>query len=64
VHVAEGPLVTDGLVRSMLEDEAERLRREGADPTTVAEALGVFVSVALGDEMLPFLTLPAYELLP
>jgi malate synthase len=61
VRLAEGPLVTADLVLSLVDAEVERLGGEGWDVAIVAGARQVFVSVALADQMLPFLTLPAYE---
>jgi malate synthase len=64
VHLADGSPVTADGVRTLLDAEQGRLRDEGWDATVVADARRIFMSVALSDEMLPFLTLPAYELLP
>jgi malate synthase len=64
IALAEGPTVTAELVRSLLDATQAALVDAGSDPGLVANARTVFESVALGETFLPFLTLPAYELLP
>jgi malate synthase len=64
IQLAEGPVVTGDRVLAMVDEEAQRLRSDGWDADTVAHAREVFVKVALADQMMPFLTLPAYEYLP
>jgi malate synthase len=57
--------VTPELVRELLDATQAELEAEGAfPPETIKSAREVFEQVALDDEFVPFLTLPAYELLP
>ncbi len=64
VALAEGPRVSAHLVRRMLDTEEQLLRGDGWDASLVADARRVFDAVALTEDPPPFLTLPAYELLP
>ena len=64
VALAEGPTVGADLVRRMLDDEERLLLVEGWDASRVSDARRVFEAVALSEDLPPFLTLPAYELLP
>jgi malate synthase len=64
VRLADGSTVTEARVRTMIDEEAARLAAAGTDATLLDDARGVFERVALSDTMAPFLTLPAYELLP
>lgn len=64
VTLADGTPVSDALVRELLGAAADTLVAGGADAEVVANARTVFEQVALGSQFLPFLTLPAYELLP
>ncbi len=64
VTLAEGDTVTADGVRALLATTADELVAAGTDAAVVADARRVFESVAVDDEFLPFLTLPAYELLP
>ena len=58
-------VVTGGLVRRLLDETVAGLVASGTyDPGTLHKARDIFEQVALGEEFLPFLTLPAYELLP
>ena len=65
--LTDGRTVTPGLVRSAEEDELERIRGEIGDDDWFysegrpAESRGLFERVALSDEFVPFLTIPAYE---
>jgi malate synthase len=64
VQLAEGPTVTEELVRQRVDTEVDRLVGDGWDREEITRARRVFEAVALGEPFLPFLTLPAYELLP
>jgi malate synthase len=63
VRLAEGDTVTAELVRQRLDTTQAALVDAGSNADLVASARTVFESVALGATFLPFLTLPAYELL-
>jgi malate synthase len=56
--------VTAELVRRMLDRTEKELAEAGYEPELIGNARGVFEQVALADEFINFLTLPAYELLP
>jgi malate synthase len=65
VSLADGTLVTAGLVRELLDQAVARLSRGGGyHPGLLAKARAVFEEIALADDFAAFLTLPAYELLP
>jgi malate synthase len=57
--------VTPELVREILDETQQQLEADGVLPAeTLKQAREVFEQVSLADEFIPFLTLPAYELLP
>jgi malate synthase len=57
--------VTPELVRELLDETQQQLEADGTYPSeTLKQAREVFEQVSLDDEFIPFLTLPAYELLP
>ena len=56
--------VTAELVRRMLDDTEKELADAGYEGELIRNARSVFEQVALADEFINFLTLPAYELLP
>jgi malate synthase len=58
VSLAGGPPVTAPLVRQVVREEMDRL---GADQPRFVKARELFEQVALADEFVEFLTLPAYE---
>ena len=64
VVLAEGPRVTADLVRRLLDAEERQVCEEGWPAALVADARRIFAEVALAEDPPPFLTLPAYELLP
>jgi malate synthase len=66
VKLADGTRVTAELVRGLLDEAVASLSSTGAyrDPDLLAKARSVFEQVALAPDFPPFLTLPAYELLP
>jgi len=63
----EGPEVTHELVRKIEDEELDRIRQAiGHDEYAMGrfeDARAVFEEVALGDDFVEFLTIPAYELL-
>jgi malate synthase len=59
----DGTEVTAALVRRILDETAGGLVGAGHDPELLGKARSVFEKVALSEEFIPFLTLPAYELL-
>ena len=65
VKMQDGTIVDDDLVRRVLGEEVERLIGLSPDEATterVRQAARLFEVVALADEFVDFLTLPAYEL--
>ena len=48
----------------MLDRTEKELAEGGYEPELIRNARSVFEQVALSDEFINFLTLPAYELLP
>jgi malate synthase len=67
VRLQDGPQVTAELVRTTIDEELEKIR-EGVGDDVFAksrpdEARALFERVALGDELVEFLTLPAYDFL-
>jgi malate synthase len=67
VKLQDGPTVTPELVRQILDEETAKIHEAVGDETWEAgrpkETREIFERVALSDEMLEFLTLPAYEYL-
>ena len=67
VHLAEGPVVDRDLVRRIEDEELARLRQTYGEEVygrgRFEEARRIFDQVALADEFVEFLTLPAYELI-
>jgi malate synthase len=61
VRLSDGQLVTADLVRDVLAQTRAALAGEVGD--RLDEACELFESVALGDQFVDFLTLPAYELI-
>jgi malate synthase len=60
----DGTVVTKDLVREVLDEESARIRQQvGGDYDTrqFKEARDLFEEVALADEFVDFLTLPAYD---
>jgi malate synthase len=64
ITLADGTMVTPALVRELLDRNTEALLADETAPSLVENARHVFEAVALSDDFAPFLTLPAYELLP
>jgi malate synthase len=67
VQLADGTTVTDQLVRTVIEEELAKIRETvGAEAYADGrwdQARSVFEQVALADDFVDFLTLPAYELI-
>jgi malate synthase len=67
VRLAEGPVVDRDLVRRIEDDELAKLRQDYGDELygrgRFEEARQVFERVALSDDFVEFLTLPAYDLI-
>jgi malate synthase len=63
VSLPDGTPVTAELVRAGLDEAQASLLAADQDPALIGQARAIFEQVGLGDEFLPFLTLPAYELL-
>src|SRR5207253_1481544 len=67
VHLAEGAVVDRDLVREIEDEELARLRETYGEELygkgRFEEARRVFEQVALADEFVEFLTLPAYDLI-
>jgi malate synthase len=64
VSLEDGTPITTGYVRRIVDEEYGRLRRGADDESAVArlnDARSLFERVALDDEFVDFLTLPAYE---
>jgi len=57
----DGTVITDALVREVLDEEMDRIRAAGDASGHLQTARDVFEQVALADEYADFLTLPAYE---
>ncbi|GAA4860416.1 malate synthase A [Saccharopolyspora cebuensis] len=64
VVLAGGERVTVDLVREVLADTEKELRGEGLAQDQVGRAVELFEQVAVADEFVDFLTLPAYDDLP
>jgi malate synthase len=67
VRLQDGPDVTAELVRATIDEELEKIRQAVGDKVFAKsrpeEARALFEQVALGDEFVEFLTLPAYDYL-
>ena len=67
VTLAEGPKITPGLVEQYIGEELAKIQQaygDAYDPKQFAVAPALFREVALADEYVDFLTLPAYERMP
>jgi malate synthase len=66
-RLPDGRMITRELVRELLEEEMEKIRRAVGEETWLAgrpvQTRQVFERVALSEGLIEFLTLPAYELL-
>ena len=67
VQLQDGRTVTRELVRQILDEETARIREGVGEETWCAgrpaETREIFEQVALSEELIEFLTLPAYEYL-
>jgi malate synthase len=67
VRLAEGTTVTEQLVRTVIDEELDKIREAVGEDIFKSgrwdDARAVFERVALADEFVDFLTLPAYELI-
>jgi malate synthase len=59
----DGRSITADLVREVLEHEVTRIREDVGDSSTLAQAHTLFADVALSDEFVDFLTVPAYDMI-
>ncbi|HZB32098.1 MAG TPA: malate synthase A [Streptosporangiaceae bacterium] len=67
VTLADGPKITTELVERYIGEELEKIRAAlggGYDEKLFAQAVTLFKEVALADDFVEFLTLPAYERMP
>jgi malate synthase len=62
-RLADGREVTPDLVRRLEAEEVDRLKSRSSEPRRLDEAASLFDQVALSDEFVEFLTLPAYDLI-
>jgi len=61
ITLEDGTLITPELVTTLANEEVEKL---GGEPSNYLIARDTFISVAVNDEYLDFLTLPAYARMP
>ena len=59
-RLSDGTVITDALVRQVLDEEVANIRAQGVSGK-LDEARQLFETVALSDDFADFLTLPAYE---
>jgi malate synthase len=64
VTLDTGETVTRDLVERIVDEEAAKIVAAGTDEAAVAEARALFIDVAVSDDFVEFLTLPAYEQMP
>jgi malate synthase len=67
VALDDGPVVTAGLVERLIDEELTKIRAAtgpGFDAARYGQATALFTEVALADDFVEFLTLPAYERMP
>ena len=64
VTLDTGDTVTRELVERVVDEEVAALVATGADEAGLADARSLFVEVAVADDFVEFLTLPAYERMP
>jgi malate synthase len=67
VSLDEGPLITSGLVEKLIGEELAAIREQygdAFDPAGFEAATALFTEVALADDYVEFLTIPAYERMP
>src|SRR5579875_265726 len=67
VALDDGPVVTTDLVERLIDEELAKIRAAsgpGFDAARYGQATALFTEVALADDFVEFLTLPAYERMP
>jgi len=67
ISLAEGPKITTELVQRMIDEELAKIREltdSEFDPVHYQQAVSLFTAVALADDYVEFLTIPAYEQMP
>ncbi len=67
ISLAEGPVITADLVQRLIGEELAAIREhygDAFDPAEFDAAASLFAEVALADDYVEFLTLPAYERMP
>ncbi len=67
VSLAEGPVITRDLVERLIGEELAAIREQygdAFDPAGFEAATALFTEVALADDYVEFLTIPAYERMP
>jgi malate synthase len=67
VELAEGPKITPELVEGLIAEELGKIREaygDAFDEKRFADAVALFKEVALADDYVDFLTIPAYERMP
>jgi malate synthase len=67
ISLADGPLITRDLVQQLIGEELAKIREQAGDafdPAQSEQAVALFEEVALADDYVEFLTIPAYERMP
>ena len=67
ISLAEGPEITPELVQQIINEELAKIRElagDEFDPVHYEQAVTLFTAVALADDYVEFLTIPAYEHMP
>jgi malate synthase len=67
VSLAEGPQITRDLVQRLIGEELAAIEQQAGaafDPARYEQATALFEEVALADDYVEFLTIPAYERMP
>jgi malate synthase len=67
VALDDGPVVTRELTEQLIDEELSKIRAaagDGFNAERYGQAVALFTEVALADEFVDFLTLPAYERMP
>jgi malate synthase len=67
IKLADGPVVTRDLVERIIGEELAKIRQQlgdAYDENQYEQATSLFTEVALADDYVDFLTLPAYERMP
>jgi malate synthase len=67
ISLAEGPEITPELVQQIIDEELAKIRElagDEFDPVHYEQAVTLFTAVALADDYVEFLTIPAYEHMP